>query len=88
MRRIALRQRSLVYEEAENEEYNFNCKPPRSWLLRIEAQALAAKWQTVAARRILEESLRAAEQIPGTEARENNVRAIKKMLESGQNPNP
>jgi|GEM_PF-6571608 len=88
MRRIALRQRSLVYEEAENEEYNFNSKPPRSWLLRIEAQALAAKGQTVAARRILEESLRAAEQIPGTEARENNVRAIKKMLWSGQNPNP
>ena len=53
----------------------------RAWLLRIEAQALTAEGQTREARQVLEEALTAAEQIPGKEARENNVRAIKKMME-------
>ena len=53
----------------------------RSWLLRIEAQALAARGQTAEARRVLEEALTAAQQIPGRQARESNVRALEKMLE-------
>ena len=57
----------------------------RTWLLKIEAQALAAKGQTTEARRLLEEALRAAEEIPGRQARENNIRSISKMLEVQSN---
>jgi tetratricopeptide (TPR) repeat protein len=53
----------------------------KAWLLRIEAEALQAKGRQTDARRVLEEALRSAEQIPARTSRENNVAAIKKMLE-------
>jgi hypothetical protein len=57
----------------------------RAWLLTIEAQALTAKGQAAAGRRVLDEALRAAEQIPSKEARENNVRNIEKMRAAQSN---
>ena len=54
----------------------------RTWLLKIEAQAFQAKGQSAEARRLLEEALTAAEQIPSGQARANNITAIKKSLAS------
>jgi hypothetical protein len=54
----------------------------RTWLLRIEAEALEASGRKSEVDQVLEEALRAAEQIPSRQSRENSVAAIKKMLES------
>jgi tetratricopeptide (TPR) repeat protein len=54
----------------------------KSWLLRIEAEALQAKGRQAEAHKVLEEALRAAEQIPGKKSREINISGIKKMLDS------
>ena len=50
----------------------------------IEAEALQAKREAEEARRVLEQALTAAEQIPSTEGRENVIKSIKKKLESVQ----
>ena len=56
----------------------------RTWLLMIEAEALQAKGKSEEVRRVLEQALTAAEQIPSTEGREHVIRSIKKRLESIQ----
>ena len=53
----------------------------RAWLLRIEAEALEATGRKTEAHQVLQKALTAAEQIPGKEAREKNVAAIKKTLQ-------
>jgi tetratricopeptide (TPR) repeat protein len=54
----------------------------RTWLLMIEAQALQEKGEAAEARKVLEQALAAAEQIPSTQGRENVIASIKKSLES------
>ena len=56
----------------------------RTWLLMIEAEALQAKGEAEEARKVLEQALTAAEQIPSKEGRENVITSIKKKLESVQ----
>jgi tetratricopeptide (TPR) repeat protein len=56
----------------------------RSWLLQTKADALAAKGETAAARRVLEEALRAAQQIGAQQARERNVEKILKALKEAE----
>ncbi len=53
----------------------------RSWLLRTKADALIQTGHTEAARRVLEEALQAAQAIPNTHSRDNNVNSIKQALE-------
>ena len=52
----------------------------RTWLLMIEAEAFQEKGETAETRRVLEEALTAAEQIPGKEGRENVMNSIKTRL--------
>jgi len=56
----------------------------RTWLLRIEAEALEARGRKSEVHQVLEEALRSAEQIPSRQSRENSVAAIKNMLESSR----
>ena len=51
----------------------------RTWLLRIEAEALEARGRKSEVHQVLEEALRSAEQIPSRQSRENSVAAIKNM---------
>jgi tetratricopeptide (TPR) repeat protein len=53
----------------------------RSWLLRTKADALRQTGQTEQARRALEQALQAAQAIPNTHSRDNNVNSIKRALE-------
>jgi tetratricopeptide (TPR) repeat protein len=53
----------------------------RSWLLRTKADALRQTGQREEARRMLEEALEAAQGIPNTHSRDNNVNSIKQVLE-------
>jgi len=52
----------------------------RAWLLQIQADALMKDGRTAEARRALESALDAARQIGPTQARENNVSRISKLL--------
>jgi tetratricopeptide (TPR) repeat protein len=52
----------------------------RSWLLQTQAEVLKHKGQPAEARQALEEALQAAEDIPNTSSRENNVGRIKQKL--------
>ncbi len=52
------------------------------WLLGTEADALEAKGQKAEARQALQESLKAAEQIPSPQSRERTLSQIKRALES------
>lgn len=58
----------------------------RSWLLQIKAGTLQAKGQTAEARTVLQDALEAAQQIPSSDSRENNMAMIRKMLESSADP--
>lgn len=58
----------------------------RAWLLQIKAKTLQTKGQTAEARIILQDALRAAEQIPSEKSRENNITMIRKMLNSNSDP--
>lgn len=53
----------------------------RSWLLRTKADALRHTGKREEARRMLEEALQAAQAIPNTHSRDNNVNSIKQVLE-------
>jgi tetratricopeptide (TPR) repeat protein len=53
----------------------------RSWLLRVKAEILTQKGQTAEARRVLEEALQAARDIPGEQSRNNTINRIKQALE-------
>ena len=52
----------------------------RTWLFRIEAEALEATERKMEAHQVLRKALKAAEQIPSKESRERTLAAIKKML--------
>ncbi|HYY93815.1 MAG TPA: hypothetical protein VE713_04810 [Pyrinomonadaceae bacterium] len=52
----------------------------RTWLLEIEASALLGKGDAAAARRVLEDALRSAQQTGVKQARERNVEKIQKAL--------
>lgn len=52
----------------------------RSWLLRINADALLAKGQPGAAHRALEEALKSAQGIPNPQTRDSNIRTINEAL--------
>lgn len=54
----------------------------QAWLLQLKAHALESIGRTAQARAVLQEALRATEQIPSGQSRENNIARIKKMLES------
>jgi tetratricopeptide (TPR) repeat protein len=53
----------------------------RSWLLRTKADAFRHTGQREETRRMLEEALQAAQAIPNTHSRDNNVNSIKQVLE-------
>lgn len=53
----------------------------RTWLLQTKADALIAKGDRAAARRALDEALRAARAIGTQQARERNVEKVSKMIE-------
>ena len=53
----------------------------RTWLGRIEAEALEASGRKTEAHQVLQKALTAAEQIPSRQAREKNVAVIKKALQ-------
>ena len=53
----------------------------RAWLLKVKAEALAAKGQSQAARQALEEALIAAEHIPNPQTRDNNIKGIRAALD-------
>lgn len=55
----------------------------RAWLLQIKAKTLQTTGQAAEARTILQDALRAAEEIPSGVSRENNMSMIRKMLASG-----
>ncbi len=52
----------------------------RSWLLQMKADALKQKGDSVEAREMLEQALKAAQDIPSQSQRENNVKRIKQAL--------
>lgn len=52
----------------------------RSWLLQTKADALKQKGNSAEARAMLEQALKAAQEIPSLSQRENNVRRIKQAL--------
>jgi len=52
----------------------------RAWLLQIKARALRQKGKTAESRRILQEALQAAQEIPNEGSRNMNVDSIKKAL--------
>ena len=52
----------------------------RSWLLKINADALLAKGEREAAHRALEEALKSAQGIPNPQTRDNSVRRINEEL--------
>jgi tetratricopeptide (TPR) repeat protein len=52
----------------------------RAWLLQIKAQALREEGERVEARRVLQEALQAAQDIPNKGSREMNVDSIKRAL--------
>jgi len=53
----------------------------RTWLFRIEAQALEATGRKTETHQVLQKALIAAEQIPSRESREHMIAAIKKLLQ-------
>jgi predicted Zn-dependent protease len=58
----------------------------KAWLLQIEADALEGKGQKKEVRQVLQEALKAAEEIPSLQSRERTVSGIKKALEASDNP--
>jgi tetratricopeptide (TPR) repeat protein len=52
----------------------------RSWLLQTKADALKQKGESAEAREMLEQALKAAQEIPSQSQRENNVKRIKQAL--------
>ncbi|HXH39963.1 MAG TPA: hypothetical protein VNN08_15135, partial [Thermoanaerobaculia bacterium] len=58
----------------------------RTWLLQIKAEALTGKGDRKAARRVLEEALRAARQITTPGSRESNVKRVSRMIDETGKP--
>ena len=54
----------------------------QAWLLKIQAQAFQSEGRITEARQTLKNALKAAEQIPSSQSRANNLEAIQKMLDS------
>ena len=52
----------------------------RSWLLQIKADALRQKGNSAESREMLEQALKAAQEIPSPSQRQNNVKRIKQAL--------
>jgi tetratricopeptide (TPR) repeat protein len=52
----------------------------RSWLLQMKADALKQKGESAEAHEMLEQALKAAQEIPSQSQRENNVRKIRQAL--------
>jgi hypothetical protein len=56
----------------------------RTWLLETKAGALTGKGEPAAARRVLEEALRSAQEIGVKQARERNIEKILKALKEAK----
>jgi len=58
----------------------------RTWLLQTKAEALTGKGDRTAARRVLDEALRAAREISTPQSRESNVKRVSRMIEETAKP--
>jgi tetratricopeptide (TPR) repeat protein len=52
----------------------------RSWLLQVKADALMQMSRPADAERVLEDALRAAQQIPAKQSRQNNIRSVSQKI--------